>query len=463
MEKTTKIAIVGRPNVGKSSLFNRLLGKRRAIVDAFEGTTRDRLIGEFDFFGSAIEIIDTGGLFASEKDPFAQEIEEQARIGLQEAEGVILVVDGQVGPMDSDLKLAKEILKMNKPVALAVNKCDNSSSKVEKHAFYGLGIEAMLPISALHGTNVAELFELIFEQIAEHTPSEDDLDSDPDSLDAPKVALMGLPNVGKSTLMNQLTESDRCAVSEIAGTTRDAVDVLCTYDNKPYLLIDTAGVRKKSREKFAVDKFAAIRTGRALERADICAILVDASVGLGTQEKKLIRRIEKEGKSCIILLNKWDLVHSVQMESALREVKEKLPSLHHMPILCISAKEGRNLNKIFDLIDKTLEERKKRITTGQLNRFLEKAVLKHHPVMVEGKRLRIYYMTQASSSPPTFVLFVNNPKLMLPNYERYLSGQFREAFGFTGSPLRFVMKGKSEEPKKREAFRVVGEDKILVH
>jgi GTPase len=460
MTKPLKIAIVGRPNVGKSSLFNRLIGKRRAIVDAYEGTTRDRLAGSFDFFGTNIELIDTGGIFPSEKDPFAKEIEAQARLALAEADGIILVVDGQVGALDTDLRLGRQILRMQRPTVLAINKCDGAQAKVEKHSFYGLGIEQMLGISALHGNQVAELFELLIDEISKAQINLPKVQEDANS-NRPIVALLGLPNVGKSTLMNELAHEERCAVSEVAGTTRDAVDVECTFEEKSYLLIDTAGVRKKAREKFAVDKFAAIRTGRTIERADICCLLVDATKGLGTQEKKLLRRIEKEGKSAILLLNKWDLMSGVQMEHALRELKEKLPSLAHTPTLCISAKEGRNVTKIFSLIDSTLEEREKRITTGELNRFLERAVQRHHPVMVDGRRLRIYYMTQASSAPPTFVLFVNNASLMLPSYERYLMGQFREAFGFKGSPLRFVLKGKTQQPKKREAFRPVGEDRML--
>lgn len=451
------IALVGRPNVGKSSLFNRLASRRLAITDRAEGTTRDRLFTEIELFGRRVELIDTGGIAArGSEDPFAAEIEEAALAAIDEADGLVLVVDGETGPLKEDLALARRLQKMNKPLALAVNKIDAKSKEPLIHAFYRLDIDLMEGVSALHSRGIADLLEDLLKIIPEGTAKK-----------TPEIssttAIIGSPNVGKSTLINTLLNQKRCAVSPIAGTTRDSVDLDITFNEKSYHLIDTAGVRRKTSEKIVVDKFAAIRTERAISRSDLCLVVVDALRGLCAQEKKLLTHIEKEGKSCIILLNKWDQIHGERQEHALRALKESTPSIEHCPIIVISALTGRGTEKIFPAIDAALESRQQRVTTGELNRFFESALSRNAPAMIQGKRLRIYYATQVSSSPPTFTLFVNYPKLLMHSYKRYLTHQLREAFDFSGSPIRIFLKGKKAEDrtKKPEAFRTIGDNRVL--
>ncbi len=439
-----KIAIVGRPNVGKSALFNRICQKRISIVDEAEGITRDRLYAEADFFGSPFLLIDTGGIDLSEKIPFAVEVRRQAEIAMEEADAIIFVVDGQVGPTPFDEELAKQLRRGTKRVVVAVNKIDRWIFDEEAvAAFRPLGFEEPMGVSALQGHGVAELLEAALTpllrdeaELAEESPSP----AQPS--DVIRVAIVGRANVGKSTLLNQLLEEPRSIVSPIAGTTRDAIDVLYEEEGQKYLLIDTAGIRRKKSEKEVVDKFAAIRTDEAIERADVCLLVLDAFEGFTTQERRIAAEIEALGKSCVLLFNKWDLVKNIQMEHALRSVKDSAPFLAHCPMLFTEALKKRNLNKIFPLVKEVYQQRFLRLTTGVLNKFVERCLQKYHPPMILGKRLRIYYLTQAEANPPKFVLFVNKPDLMTDSYKKYLVNRLRDEFLFTGPPLVFELRGK---------------------
>lgn len=431
-----KLAIVGRPNVGKSALFNRICKKRIAIVDEAEGITRDRLYAAADFFGVPFQVIDTGGILYRSQTPFNEEIRRQAEIAIIEADTLVMVVDSQVGITPLDQEIARVLLRTKKPVCLAVNKVDQQSQEHLAYQFRSLGIPKIVAVSAAHGFHIAELLEVAFESI-----DRSQIQEIQDSNDI-RVAIVGRPNVGKSSLVNYLLDEERCIVSPIPGTTRDSIDISLTYEEHLYTLIDTAGIRRKGAEHEVVDKFAAMRTQRAIERASICLLMLDSQQGITTQEKKIANMIEEAGKGCILLFNKWDLVKGFRMEHCLRGIEEQVPFLAHCPKLFISAQTGRNVDKIFGVIQEVSENSKKRITTHQLNNFLEQAMQKNHPPMITGKRLRIYYMAQVGIEPPVFVLFVNYPKLMTEAYKKYLYNQFRENYGFLGVPIRLYLKGK---------------------
>lgn len=430
-----KIALVGRPNVGKSALFNRICQQRISIVDEQEGITRDRLYAKADLFGRPFILIDTGGIDFSGTIPFAELVKRQAEIAIEEADAIVLVVDGQVGVSVYDEEVAKKLKRSKKPVFIAVNKIDRHGDDEKIHPFYSLGIKEVFGVSALQGYNIAELLESALKTIVEK-------EEPPVPEDAIRVAIVGRPNVGKSTLLNQLLKEDRSIVSPIAGTTRDAIDILYEQDGQKYLLIDTAGIRRKKAEKEVVDKFAAIRTDEAIERADVCLLVLDSFEGFTTQERRIAAEIEEMGKSCILLFNKWDLVKNVRMEHALRGVKEAAPFLAHCPTVFMSAIDGRNLGKILPFVKEVFAARQLRIGTGHLNKFIERCLQKCHPPMIQGRRLRIYYLTQVSANPPRFVLFVNKPDLMTDTYKKYLVNNLREEFPFPGCPLMFELRGK---------------------
>lgn len=446
MSQLPKLAIVGRPNVGKSALFNRIAQKKISIVDEAEGITRDRLYAESDLFGFNFEVIDTGGIDPRSQAEFNEHIKRQAEIAIEEADTLVMVVDAQVGPTALDKEIANILLKTTKPLTLAVNKIDAPNQKDEIYPFYSLGIKEMIPVSASQNWQIAELLESAFRQ----TPKEN-IEKAPDT--AIKIAVVGRPNVGKSSLVNAFLEEERCIVSPIPGTTRDSIDTRVIVADKAYTLIDTAGIRKKNKEHEVVDKFAAIRTERAIERSDICLLMIDAQAGVTAQEKKIACDIEAAGKGCILLLNKWDLVKGFKMEHCLRGVEEDVPFLKHCPVVFTSAKTGRNLDKIFPLIEQVSEDSKKRIPTGELNRFIAACMQRNHPPMMKGKRLRIYYMAQVGIAPPRFILFTNYPDLMADSYKKYLYNQFRETYRFSGLPLEMHLRGKDktqEHPHEKE-------------
>lgn len=441
MTHLTKLAIVGRPNVGKSALFNRICKQKIAIVDEAEGVTRDRLYADSDLFGFHFQVIDTGGINPRSKVAFNEEIKRQAEIAIEEADTIIQVVDAQIGVTDLDKEVAKILLQTNKPVCLAVNKIDNLSQTPLMHQFYSLGISRLIPVSAAQGWQIAELLEAAFENVP---VAREEGKEDPNAI---KVAVVGRPNVGKSSLVNYVLDEERCIVSPLPGTTRDSVDIAFTHEEQLYTFIDTAGIRRKGAEHEVVDKFAAIRTERAIERADLCILMLDVQEGMTAQDKKIANRIEEAGKGCIILFNKWDLVKGFRMEHVLQSVEEEVPFLKHCPKIFTSATTGRNIEKIFPLIQEVHQNSLKRITTHQLNKFVSSALQKNHPPMMMGKRLRIYYMAQVDIQPPKFILFVNYPNLMVESYKKYLYNQFREAYAFTGVPIRMYLKGKEKKEK----------------
>lgn len=433
-----KVAIVGRPNVGKSALFNRICQKRISIVEEQEGITRDRLYAKAECFGKSFLLIDTGGIDVSDHQPFNREIRRQAEIAIQEADAVILVVDGQVGPHPLDEEVAKQLLQAKKKVIVAVNKIDRATEAFKIHDFYSLAVKDLMAISAVQGYQIAELLEKVMEWL----PQEEDLIPVTPSSGI-RVALVGRANVGKSTLLNSLLDEERSIVSPIPGTTRDSIDVTIQHGDQEFVLVDTAGIRRKKVEKEVVDKFARIRTDEAIAKADVCLLVLDSYDGFTAQEKKIASDIEALGKSCILLFNKWDLMKNMLMEHALRAVREEISFLNHCPALFISAEKGRNLDQIFPLVLQIYAERQKRITTGALNKFIEGCLQKYHPPLMIGKRLRIYYMTQVEVNPPKFVLFVNNPTLMTETYKKYLLNSFREVYQFSGCPLVLELRGKA--------------------
>jgi len=431
---SVRIALVGRPNVGKSALFNRICGKRISIVDEAEGITRDRLYATGEWCGRHFEVIDTGGIHPRSNELFAEEIRQQAQIAIEEADSIIQVVDAQIGMTDLDLEVARILLRSGKPVCLAVNKVDVGAHGALLHEFYGLGIEQMIAVSALHSRHIAELIE---------TALPPPLEAEQEEIDPSiKVAIIGRPNVGKSTLINRVLDEERCIVSPIAGTTRDSIDTPFTLDGVDYTLIDTAGIRRKRAESEVVDKFAFIRTERAIERADLCILVIDSEEGLTHQEKRIANQIEEAGKGLILFANKWDAVKGFRMEHSERAIRQSSSFLDHCPILFGSALTGRNVNQLFDQIQQVSEESKKQLTTGQLNRFIERALHENPPPRVDGKRFRIYYMTQIGSAPPRFLFFINHYRLLTAPYKKYLLNQFRKEYGFKGSPIRFRFEGK---------------------
>ncbi|MCH1429377.1 MAG: ribosome biogenesis GTPase Der [Chlamydiales bacterium] len=442
MNTLPKLAIVGRPNVGKSALFNRICRQRKAIVDEAEGITRDRLYGTSELFGFPFEVIDTGGITFDDTQDFNALIRQQAEIAIEEADAIILVVDGQVGITELDEVVSKLLLKKGKNICLAVNKIDTEEHDYFMHNFYQLGIKNMVGISAVQGRNIAELLEAAwvnFDKEEKKHQKEESI----------QVAIVGRPNVGKSTLLNHLLDEDRSIVSPLAGTTRDSIDVPIEKDGQKFVFIDTAGIRRKKSENEVVDKFAFIRTERSIKQSHVCLFIVDATEGLSTQDKRILTTIEEEGKSCILLINKWDLVKGYQMEHCLQALKQDAPFLKDCPQLFISASSGRNLEKIYPMITSLFEEYNKRISTGQLNKFLERTMQLNHPPMIKGKRLRVYFMTQAQTAPPTFVMFINYKNLVCRSYMRYLLNQFRKEFGFAGVPFKINLRQKKVQTKNQ--------------
>lgn len=444
-----KIAIVGRPNVGKSALFNRIAGRRLSIVDEAAGITRDRLSTRTDLFGRPFELIDTGGIDPTSDAPFNDEIKEQAEIAIEIADGLIFVVDGQVGATDLDLIVAKILRRIKKPLIVAVNKADQVSQEKMIDGFHCLGIKQMIAVSALQDRNIAELIDRVLSPLPETEV--------PAAETNIKVAIIGRPNVGKSTLVNSLIDEHRCIVSPIAGTTRDSIDIPFSFEGHDYTLIDTAGIRRKKSEKEVVEKFAAIRTERAIERADVCVLVLDVREGLTAYEKRIATIIEEAGKGCVILFNKWDLSAHCRMEHAAKAIHDEVPFLQYCPKVFGSAKTGRNLPQLLEAVERVSKSIDAEIATGPLNRFLKKAMQMVHPPMLQGKRLRVYYMTQTGTRPLRFILFVNYPNLMDPSYQRYLYNQFRDQFACEGAPVVFQLRGKNSGALPRGAIEVLDE------
>lgn len=428
------VAIVGRPNVGKSTIFNRLIGERKAVIDDQPGVTRDRLYGTGNWQQYDFTIIDTGGL-QWEKEDMAVSISKQVEIAIDEADVILMVVDGKTGITGEDERIAKQLQRTKKPVVLAVNKIDNFE-KSTAYEFYSLGIGEPIPISAIHGGNMGDLLD----EITSHLESYEDEEKD----DSIKIALIGRPNVGKSSLLNKLAGEERVIVSDIAGTTRDAIDQKITYYGKPYTLIDTAGIRRKAKVGELVEKYTILRSLRAIERADVVFLLLDGTAGVTEQDKKVAGYAEEKGKATVILVNKWDIVEkdSKTMKTYEEDVREALSFMPYAPIIFISALTGQRIGDIFALADLAYDNSHKKIETSVLNQLIREIVTFNPPPTDKGRRLKINYITQLKEAPPTFILFVNDPKLMHFSYKRHIENKFREAIDFTGTPIHIIVRNK---------------------
>jgi GTP-binding protein len=436
------VAIVGRPNVGKSTLFNRLIGKRRAIVGDEPGITRDRLYGETVWEGRRLRAIDTGGIIPEEKELIPTEIFRQARVALDEADAVIMVVDGRSELAAPDMELARLLLRTGKPLFLAVNKIDSLAQEADIEDFRRLGIGEMFPVSSEHGTGVAELLEAILEKISAEGAEGIEEAGVPAAAEETKVAIIGRPNVGKSTLLNRLTGTARAIVSPIPGTTRDAVDELVERDGGRYRFIDTAGIRRKGKTKLMAEKLAVVMARKHLEAADVALLVIDAVEGVTALDANIAGYAHESGRSLIILVNKWDLAGPGRPDGKKpadrnkfeQELRYALKFLAYAPVLFVSATSGKGMEKVFPLLRQVAEERRKRISTSEMNRFLETVDFGRASVPA-SKRVKIYYMTQAAVAPPTFILFTDRPVKLHFSYERFLENQIRRAFGFMGTPI----------------------------
>jgi GTP-binding protein len=438
-----RVVIVGRPNVGKSTLFNRLAGRRRALTHDLPGMTRDRLtdVVELDD-GRRYELTDTGGLEYGESpmSAYAGEIKDQAQRALRDADFILFVVDGAAGLLSEDREIAQDLRAEASKTILIVNKTDRKDAEEAAPEFWELGFERMMPMSAEHGTGVDDVIDAITEIIP--AASEDDAEDDEQ---APvKVAIIGRPNVGKSSLLNRLTQDERAVVSPISGTTRDAIDSDIVRNGKPYLLIDTAGIRRKGKTTDEAEKLAVISARKAIERCEIGLVMIDAEDGVTSQDATVAGYAEDEGKAALILVNKWDAGQHEQddYKKFEEQLRFKLKFLSYAPLLFISAKTGRNVEKIFPKIDQIVEAYRRKFRTSELNTVLEKAMTAHHAPTVRGKPRRFYYVTQLKSGPPTFALFSNVDDPLHFSYRRYLENQFRDAFGLVGCPIHFVIRAR---------------------
>jgi GTP-binding protein len=434
------VAIVGRPNVGKSTLFNRLVGQRVAIVDDMPGVTRDRLYADAQWLTHNFTLIDTGGLDPDSDDFITKHIFRQVEMAIDHAHVVIFLADIKSGIMDADRQVADMLRKAGKPVVLAVNKVDNPQKEnLALYEFYELGIGEPMPISAGQALQLGDMLDAVVELFPGNTTAEEE-----DNL--LKVAIVGKPNVGKSSLINKILGEERLIVSDIPGTTRDAVDTFVTRGEQEFLLIDTAGLRRKSKIKENIEKYSIIRTLAAVERADVCVLMIDATEGITEQDTKVAGIAHEAGRAVIFAVNKWDIfekdTHSAKVWT--QDIEKEFPFMHYAPVIFISAVSGQRVPKLFDLIHAVYQNHAQRVPTGVLNEVVLEATAMHAPPTDKGRPLRIYYATQVSVKPPTFALFVNDKQLMHFSYTRYIENKIRENFGFSGTPVRFVIRDKKE-------------------
>ncbi len=428
------VAIIGRPNVGKSTMFNRILGDRLAITEDIPGVTRDRIYGQAEWSGRDFNLIDTGGFIPSSVDVIETMVREQAEVAIEEADLILFVVDAKVGPTDLDIEIARLLLKRKRPVLLIANKTDNENIAAEKYEFMKLGLGEPICVSSTNGLNYGDFLDDVIARLPQREP-------EPES-EALKIAILGRPNVGKSSMVNFLAGKARQIVTDIPGTTRDAIDLKIKTDGKEYILIDTAGLRRKSRIKENLEFFMSLRTVKALERADVAALLIEGHTGLVKQDIQIIEEIARFRKPMIICVNKWDLVEKDNNTAGRfkAEFKQKLPTLSYMPLMFMSAVSGKRVKTVFEQLEYVYGEYTKRIQTSVLNEFLLEAVNKRHPAAVRGKYIRLFYMTQAETAPPRFIIFSNYPKFLKEEYKRYLENRLREKFGFEGVPLTINFK-----------------------
>jgi len=435
------VAIVGRPNVGKSMLFNRLVGQRLSIVEDTPGVTRDRLYASCEWCGRSFDMVDTGGIEPTTDSEILLFMREQAKIAIDSATVIVLVTDIRTGVTAADKDVANMLLRSRKPVVLAVNKADSTGTEDPAlYEFYELGMGDPIPVSAVHGHGTGDLLDACIQ----YFPEEDEED---DSRDCIKVAVIGKPNVGKSSLINHILGEKRLIVSDMAGTTRDAVDTIYENELGRFMFIDTAGIRRKSKVEERVEKFSVMRSQLAIERADVCLIMIDAREGVTEQDTKIAGLAHEAGKASIVIVNKWDLVEKETgtMEKMRKDIMRDLSFMSYAPILFISAATGQRTNRIFELVNYVNDQSNMRITTGMLNNVLADAQARVQPPSDKGRRLKIYYMTQTGIKPPNFVIFCNSRELFHFSYQRYIENQIRAVFGLEGTPIRVVIRQKGDK------------------
>ena len=440
------VAIVGRPNVGKSTLFNKLVGKRLSIVDNTPGVTRDRIYGNCEWLGHNMLLVDTGGIEPFSDDVILSQMRRQAELAITSAEVIIFVTDIRSGGVAADSEVASMLQKSGKPIILCVNKVDNIGAlPPEFYEFYNLGLGDPIAVSSVHGHGTGDLLDEVIKNIPEG--SFDDTDED-----IVKVAVIGKPNVGKSSLINKISGEERAIVSDIAGTTRDATDTVIHNSHGDFVFIDTAGLRRKSKVDDQIEKYSVIRARMAVERADVCVIMIDANAGFTEQDSKVAGIAHDLGKACIIAVNKWDAVEKTgtTMDVQRKKLMNDFSFMSYAPIIFISAKTGQRLDRLFELIKFVNTQNAMRISTGKLNDVLSAATTRVQPPTDKGRRLKIYYMTQASTRPPTFVCFVNSKDLFHYSYQRYIDNQIREVFGLEGTPTRYVVREREKRNGKKD-------------
>ncbi len=436
------VAVVGRPNVGKSTLFNKLIGQRLSIVDDTPGVTRDRIFGDCEWRGKAITMIDTGGIEPKTDDVILSQMRAQANLAIDMAQAIIFVVDMKTGITAADEEVAAMLQKSGKPIALCVNKCDGIGDvPPEFYEFYNLGLGEPIAVSSVHGHGTGDLLDAVFENL-----TFDDENSE-EAQDVINVAIIGKPNAGKSSLINKIAGDERAIVSDIAGTTRDAIDFMVENNYGRFNFIDTAGLRRKSRVDDKIEKYSVIRAKMAVERADVCVIMIDAVEGFTEQDSKVASIALDGGKACVIAVNKWDLVEKdgKTMDQYRKDLAVDFSFMSYAPIIFISAKTGQRLDKLMEVVKYAYEQNNMRISTGRLNELLAEATARVQPPSDRGKRLKIYYMTQATTAPPTFVFFCNNAELFHFSYQRYLENQIRQTFGLEGTPVKVIVRERGDK------------------
>ena len=435
------VAIVGRPNVGKSTLFNKLIGQRLSIVDDTPGVTRDRIYGDCEWEGRKFSLVDTGGIEPSANDVILSQMRAQAQLAIDAADVIVLVTDIRSGLVATDADIAAMLLKSGRPVVLCVNKCDSvGEPPADFYEFYNLGLGDPVQVSSVHGHGTGDLLD----RVIEYLPEEDGREEEGELI---RVAIIGKPNVGKSSLVNRISGENRCIVSDIAGTTRDAIDTEVENAYGHFILIDTAGLRRRNKVDDSIEKYSVIRAQMAIERADVCVIMIDATVGFTDQDSKVAGLAHEAGKGCVIAVNKWDAVEKDgnTMTAYRKKLEEEYSFMSYAPFLFLSAKTGQRIDRLFELIKHVANSNDMRIATGMLNDVLAQATARVQPPTDKGKRLKIYYMTQASTKPPTFVCFVNSAELFHFSYQRYLENRIRETFGLEGTPVRFIVRERGDK------------------